>query len=318
MNSHKLKTSQLRALLAVAHCGNFSEAALQLEMSQSAVSHAIASLESDLGVTLLVRGRQGAALTPVGQDIVGDARRVFDALEAIGRKAQLARGLDRGEVRIASFRSMSMHVLPKAIARFQHKHPALGVSITELFGYPEVEAELQAGRADVGFTYLPTGDEFDVCELLRDEYVVLVSDATARKLPPVITPDCLLSHPLISTPSNCGCRILLDRHFHALGLTFRPNYEVKEDSTIASMVAQGLGVALIPRLAIEPVPAGVQLLRLSKPIERIVGLAMLSEVDHPPPVYAFWEAVVSLKPMIAELLAQFPTDASARSLRYPA
>jgi DNA-binding transcriptional ArsR family regulator len=64
INPYKLKISQLRALVAVANHGNFSEAALHLELSQSAVSHAIASLEEELGVMLLSRGRHGAHLTP--------------------------------------------------------------------------------------------------------------------------------------------------------------------------------------------------------------------------------------------------------------
>lgn len=64
MNPGKIKLSQLRALVAIADCGNFSEAALELDLSQSTISHAIATLEEELGVTLLQRGRHGARLTP--------------------------------------------------------------------------------------------------------------------------------------------------------------------------------------------------------------------------------------------------------------
>jgi hypothetical protein len=67
LSSSRIKLSQLRALVAVAECGNFSEAALHLEVSQSAVSHAIATLEDELGVVLFTRGRHGATLTPIGE-----------------------------------------------------------------------------------------------------------------------------------------------------------------------------------------------------------------------------------------------------------
>jgi DNA-binding transcriptional LysR family regulator len=70
INPYKLKISQLRTLVAVAEYSNFSEAALHLEISQSAVSHAIAALEAELGVILFHRGRNGADLTPVGKQLV--------------------------------------------------------------------------------------------------------------------------------------------------------------------------------------------------------------------------------------------------------
>jgi DNA-binding transcriptional LysR family regulator len=80
---NQMKLSQLRVLVAVAEYENFTEAALQLEMSQSAVSHAIAALEERLGVVLFLRGRTGAHLTPVGQQIVTHAKAIADEVDAI-------------------------------------------------------------------------------------------------------------------------------------------------------------------------------------------------------------------------------------------
>jgi len=73
MNPSKIKLSQLRALVAIADCGNFSEAALKLDVTQSTISHAITILEEDLGITLVQRGRHGARLTPVGDRITAHA-----------------------------------------------------------------------------------------------------------------------------------------------------------------------------------------------------------------------------------------------------
>ncbi|HEY9663455.1 MAG TPA: LysR family transcriptional regulator, partial [Allocoleopsis sp.] len=97
----QIKISQLRSLVAVAECGNFGEAALSLGISQSAVSHAIASLEEALGVVLFSRGRRGAQLTPVGEQIVLYARQSLQSLEEMTKAASLARGLAGGTVRIA-------------------------------------------------------------------------------------------------------------------------------------------------------------------------------------------------------------------------
>lgn len=92
----QLKLSQLQVLIAVADCSSFSEAALRIQMSQSAISYAIATLEEDLGVVLFSRGRYGAHLTPVGEQIVDRARQVMYLMEDIAKQANLAKGLHGG------------------------------------------------------------------------------------------------------------------------------------------------------------------------------------------------------------------------------
>lgn len=96
MSLESVRLSQLRTLVAIADCGNFSEAALKLGISQSAVSHAIASLEEELGVVLLSRGRHGATLTPVGHRILAHAQEMLRLLEQIGREANVSKGLEGG------------------------------------------------------------------------------------------------------------------------------------------------------------------------------------------------------------------------------
>jgi DNA-binding transcriptional LysR family regulator len=120
-----LKTSQLRAFVAVAENANFSAAALQLGLSQSTISHAIATLEDELGVVLLVRGRHGATLTPEGEQMLPEARQVLKLLASIQQKARLARGLQSGQVRVGTVRSVATHVLPEVIARFRGKFPLM-------------------------------------------------------------------------------------------------------------------------------------------------------------------------------------------------
>lgn len=126
-----IKLSQLQSLVAVAQVGSFSEAALTLNLSQSAVSHAIATLETQLGVILFSRGRYGARLTTVGDRILPHAQTIMAEIEAIQRESVLAKGLDQGEVRVATFRSIATHILPGAIAQF---HPPLSGDYAQPFG----------------------------------------------------------------------------------------------------------------------------------------------------------------------------------------
>jgi DNA-binding transcriptional LysR family regulator len=287
---YRLKLSQLRALVAIADHGSFSDAALHMDLSQSAVSHAIATLEEELGVLLLHRGRQGAVLTPVGEQITEEARQVLRSLHSLCHKAEAAKGLQTGEVRIAAFRSVATHILPEVIRQFRQQHPGIAIAIDEKSHYEMVEQDLRQGRADVGFTYLPSRDEFDQWELLRDRYIALLP------LPPSSPPAGtalswadLDAYPLILTPTDDGDRQHLDRLLHQCGQHLDPAYVVREDSTILSMVERGLGATIMAALAAEPIPPGLRVAELPQSLERVIGVIVLRDALLPPSVYAFLE-----------------------------
>lgn len=286
----KIKLSQLRALVAVVEHGNFSAAALHLDISQSAVSHAIATLEEDLGVILLARGRHGAHSTPVGERIIAHARQVLQLLDIMVKEANLEKGLHGGQVRIACFRSVATHVLPVVIARFRSHFPKIAVSITEHYDYMGVEQALREGHADIGFTYLPASEEFETWQLLRDDYIVLLPPSTPIDTQQ-ITWRQLASYPLI-VPATNSCSIRIRNHLRCSDYPLDIAYEVREDSTIVSMVVQGLGAAILPRLAAEPVPTGVKVCHLPVSLERIIGVAVLANSLQTPGVFAFLDALM--------------------------
>lgn len=290
LNTSRIKISQLRVLVTVAECENFSEAALRLNITQSAVSHAIASLEEELGVLLFSRGRHGAFLTPAGERIVIHARGVFGLLEQMVKEANLEKGLHGGRVRVASFRSVATHVLPGIIAKFRDRYPDISITITEHFDYPAVEQAVREGRADIGFTYLPTTDDLESWEILRDEYVALLPPS-APLLSNPITWQQLAAYPLIATGSGTACDRLIRNYLMTSDIPLNIAYEVREDSTIVSMVSQGLGAAVLPRLAAEPLPPGVHVYSLSAPFERIIGVIVSQNALLTPAVYAFLDAV---------------------------
>ncbi|MBF1999814.1 MAG: LysR family transcriptional regulator [Synechococcales cyanobacterium C42_A2020_086] len=292
MSLENIKLSQLRTLVAVAESGNFSEAALELGVSQSAVSHAIATLEEELGVVLMARGRHGATLTPVGERVLGYARDMLRLLETIGKEANLAKGLQSGQVRIASFRSAATHVLPGVIAEFHKRYPGIAITIMEYRGDDGVEQSLKEGRSDIGLSCTPTSIEFESWELMRDEYVALFPPDAP--IPEVITWDDLRRYPLIMPPPTDYCSILIRGHLTSVNQPLQATYEIMEDSTIVSMVMQGLGATIIARLAAEPLPSEVQVRRLPVPLERIIRVALLASALHPPAVYAFLDTLRSM------------------------
>ena len=295
INSSRIKLSQLRALVAVAEFGNFSEAAIHLELSQSAVSHAIASLEEELGVVLLARGRYGAHLTPVGERVITHAQQVLKLLETMVKEANLEKGLHGGSVRIACFRSVATHVLPAAIARFRRRFPEIAVTINEHSDFIGVEQALREGHADLGFTHLPTTDEFDTWEILRDQYVALLPpNAEISSNTP--TWEQLAAYPLILSTVN-ACYLPINNYLKASQYPVKVAYQVSEDSTIVSMVEQGLGAAIMPRLAAEPLPLGVRVCNLPVSLERVIGVAVLVNALHTPAVFAFLDTLKGVPPL---------------------
>lgn len=284
----QMKLSQLRILVAVADFANFSEAALHLEMSQSAVSHAIAALEEHLGIVLFSRGRHGARLTPVGERIVKHAREMVYRAEEILKEAESAKGLSGGQVRIAAFRSAATQILPDAIAKFHQRFPSITVNLTEHEDCYQVEQALREGRAGIGFTLLPTDDSFDTWELLRDEFVALFPPSFQLSQPQ-LTWEELIRYPIVMHPTEDTMMQRVYMHVRACGYTLKVTYEVETDATIVSLVAQGLGATILPRLAAKPIPANVQVYSLPTPLERIIGVAILADALHTPAVYAFLE-----------------------------
>ena len=289
-NPNRLKLSQLRALVAIAKTGTFSDAALQLDLSQSAVSHAIATLETELGVILLNRGRQGAVLTPVGESITAEAEQVLERLEKICQQAQLAKGLQSGQVRLGGFRSVATHILPAVIERFRQQYPGISVTIEEFSHYYQVEDHLRQGRIDIGFSYLPTSADFEAWELLRDEYIVLLPPA-AKPMDVQLTWEQLLSYPLIQTPPGDGCRYNIEQYLTRNNKPIEFAYDVREDSTIVSMVRRGLGATIMAKLAAEPIPDDITVAQLPEPFERVIGVITLVDALQPPSVFAFLDTI---------------------------
>ncbi|MBI4782769.1 MAG: LysR family transcriptional regulator [Oscillatoriophycideae cyanobacterium NC_groundwater_1537_Pr4_S-0.65um_50_18] len=286
MNLESIKLHQLRSLIAAAKCGNFSEAGLQLNVSQSAVSHAIAALETELGVVLFARGRHGATLTPVGERIVTHAQDILRSLDNVGKEAIASRGLQGGQVRIAGFRSAATHLLPKVMMQFQKDFPAITVILRDFKDCDQIEAALRAGQIDLGLTLLPTSSEFETWELLRDEYMVLLPPDWEIANDP-LTWEQLAAHPLILPIATDSCRTIIDAYYVKFGRSISSTYEVREDSTILGMVEQGLGLTIMARLAAEPLPPRIQIRRLPEPLERVIGIVALTDAMHPPAVYAF-------------------------------
>lgn len=297
--------SHLRALLMVLETGGFSAAALELGLAQSAVSYAVAELERELGVKLLERGRFGARPTDTGVRIADHARRMLGLDAAIRQEAGLARGVLRGTLRIATFRSVASHILPTAIAQLARRYPELQVRLIEADGdVPELERLLLSGRAEVAFLQAPYPKEALTWDILHDPYVALLPKDHPLAQAAVSRAD-LLGSPLILYDNDDQCGLIVQRYLRGSGQPPPPaTYNVREDSTIFSLVAQGLGVSVVPELAFRDLPDSVARVPLTEPLARTIGVAILPHNLKVPAVRAF---LSTLKKQFPEALPDLKT-----------
>ena len=292
-----MKLSQIRAFVAVARCGKFSQAAVELDLTQPTVSHAIATLEADLGVQLLFRGKKGVNLTPAGESVLVHCDRVLKAIADIQQEANRCKSLGGGKVRISAFRGAAAQLLPKIRAKFKLKYPQIEVKIVEEKDCPQVEQMVCEGKADIGITIVPTSKDLITIEVLRDNYIVL--------LPPNLKLDLkancdrltwaqLLAMPIISYPDRNTCFKQIKAYFATAGHEFKPAEQVRESDTIVSLVATGSGAAILPQLSVFHIPNGVTMRQLPQPLQRQVVAATLKDSDLSHAVWAFTDFIQQL------------------------
>ncbi|MGM0941227.1 MAG: LysR family transcriptional regulator [Bacillota bacterium] len=231
----------------VMEVGSFTKAAERLNMTQSAVSHAIASLESEWGVTLLIRDRRkGIALTEVGQKILPHMREVLNNIEKINQEVALATNLEIGTIHIGTFSSASSCLLPKILAKFQKKHPKIEFRFYE-GTYEEITEWLNSGIIDIGFVVEDRStSDFDLVPLIKDEMVIAFHPEHKFFNKQTVNMQDLQDEPFIM-PTG-----MYQAHVEALfkQANVKPviRFEVHDCNTIANMVQEGLGVTIGPAL----------------------------------------------------------------------
>lgn len=287
--------SQLESFVALADLGSFTEAAEQVNLTQSAVSHALASLESELGVTLIERNRKGVgALTPAGATIMPHVRALLAQAEAIEQAAKAAQGQAIGKLRLGSILSLVCpSFLAATLTRLQQRYPEMEVVLFE--GSPqEVSEWLTSSVIDVGFVLHP-GKSLASTLIMTDELCVLVPPGHRFVSMSSVEPQMLRDETFIMAKSECAFQML-----EMAGLDpgkIRPHirYQASDSSTIFAMIREGLGITLMPRRMLPNSLEGVTVLPLNPPRELQIGLAVRSHDMASPAAKIFIQTAMSLK-----------------------
>jgi LysR family transcriptional regulator, hydrogen peroxide-inducible genes activator len=270
-----MEMHQLRYVVAVARTGNFSRAAEQCHVSQPSLSQQIQKLEEELDQRLFDRMKRAVKLTPHGEAFLPHAIRILEEADAAKREATDARHLLRGTLTLGALPTIAPYMLPGALAEFVEKFPGVQILVEE-----DTTARLLklAHQCEIDFALAsePIQDErFDVRELFAEELLLA--------LPP--------SHPLarkqiVNASDLEGERLIVMKEGHCLGdqvLGFcdrrnvRPSISFKSAQleTIQALICSGLGISLIPAMALQRKRADLPLYRSlpsPKPKRKIVAV----------------------------------------------
>ena len=283
-----LSVPRLMVLREVVSRRSFSAAAEALSYSQSSISQAVATLEAELGVTLVERDRRGIRPTAAGSALVAHADGVLARLEAAESEVAAIAGLRAGRLRVASFPSAGATLMPLAIATFRAAHPGVEVTLAE--GEPEeIVPRLRGGEFDLALVYefsrtsekLGTG--MRRVELLSDPMHVALPAGHRLATKPKLRLADLRSESWIQTSASTPCARHVVRSCHEAGFEPTVSFESDDYQTVQGLVAAGVGVALIPALALSSVRDDIRIRALQPraPVRTVLAATPRSESVTP-------------------------------------
>jgi DNA-binding transcriptional LysR family regulator len=271
-----LEPRRLRLLRELASRGTIAATAEACGYTPSGVSQQLALLEREVRMPLLVREGRRVALTEAARVLVGHAERVLAELEAAEAALAGLGGSVRGTARLAAFPTAAAVLVPSAIARCRADHPDLRVVLSELETDDAVPA-VRSGRIDVALIY-----EYALFPRVADPGVevarlftepLLAALPAGRDAPEQVALATLRDDAWIAPHSDTALRAVLDRACGLAGFEPTVDYASDDYTVIVALVAAGLGVALIPRLATEALSTDVQLRPVVAPqLTRTVSL----------------------------------------------
>lgn len=301
----------LRVMRAIADEGSFTGAALALGYSQPAVSQMVRRLEQRTGTVLVERVGRAVRLTEAGQVLARHAGPVLAALDAAEEEVAAIAGLRAGRVRLMAFPSSSATLVPRALSLVKERFPDIQVSFTEAEP-PESMAALRAGECDLAVAFAYEGTELARGEEDLDLFVTekLLDDEVRLAVPkhhPVASRKVVNLSELANEQWIAGCPRCRGHLLHLCAEEgFSPNvaFETEDYVAVLGLVAEGLGVALIPDLILRTAHhSDVVTLPINPASRRHIHAVTTADLQRVPAVRATLEALAESAKLPPRVLA---------------
>ena len=241
--------------------GSFQKAAEILNLTPSAVSHAIASMEQELGFSLFTRNKAGVALTNYGEHLLPYVNAVLNSDESLQQAIAGLNGLKMGNVKVGCFSSVCTNWMTDIIHSFHQRYPDINIELYQ-GTYADVSYWIKNGIVDIGFLSLSSAGDLPIEPLYRDPLLCVVpKDYRKREDTPYMTPDEMKDQVFVSQMETTDADIAIFMKQNGLG-NVRMDYHVVDDLSTIALVAAGLGICIMPELVPTYMTPGRPRLRL--------------------------------------------------------
>lgn len=269
-----MNLNRYEIFLKVAEIRNITKTAEVLHYTQAGISHAMAALEKEVGVPLLIRSSNGVALTENGKRLLEPIRALVNDQHNLAQAIYEVNRMVAGVLRVGTFTSVSTRWLPFMIKAFQEKYPQVEF---ELFAgdYGDIADCIATGRIDCGFLTEPAGERLHFIPLYRDPILALFPAGhplASRESVPLSE---LKKEPfvLLNRGSDNDALTVLKDEIN----TVRVPYRLDDDFSVLGMVAGGLGVTIMPELLLKNFNFALEMRPIEPPQYRTIGIASLPE-----------------------------------------
>ncbi|MBM7567297.1 LysR substrate-binding domain-containing protein [Paenibacillus sacheonensis] len=273
-----MNQSQLSLFVQIAESGSFTKAGQELNMTQPAVSRAIAALEAELDVTLLIRDRKnGVLLTDVGKRLLVHCRSILNGYEKIKQEIKSEKGFEVGTVRIGTFPAVSARYLPAILRVIGERYPGITFTLHE-GTIDDIRSWLESRVVDVGWIIPPSG-ELETVPFLTDKLYLLLREDHPLLRQEIIAIRDLDDAPLILCRG--GYEVPLVELFAQSDARLRTKFQSHNINTAVSMVQEGLGIAIVSdsSMAMSHLPPNVRMRAIEPMPVREIMLAVPSMKD---------------------------------------
>lgn len=248
---------------------SFIKAAESVNLTPSAVSRSIATLESSLGFQLFIRSRKGVQLTREGEKLIPTVRAVLIAEEQLQQIVAQINGLEQGTVVIGTFSSVCSNWLPGIVKSFLKLYPNIHINIMQ-DDYEDVVHWTNIGIVDIGFASLPVNENLHSTPIYEDRLLCVTPKDFIPKNSQYITIDDIKNQTFVLQREGYNADTI--SFIKKYNISIQPEFFIDDDQSILAIVESGLGISLVPELVLKKVSFDIKVYPFEPNEFRTIGL----------------------------------------------
>ncbi len=270
--------------------GSFQQAAQVMNLTPSAISHAISTMEKELGFPLFNRNKNGITLTSYGENLQPYILTVLNSDTKLQQAISEFNGLTHGSVKLGTFSSVCTSFIPDIVSDFSKKHPNIEIKIYQ-GTYDDVYNWLKTGVVDIGFLSESSCKELNLTPVYDDELLVITPKNYKTKHKEFIEISELDGEKFISQRESTDADI--QEIFRKYKLNIHSSCHVVDDLSQIAMVAAGLGICIMPMLVMQNIPYDVNTYVLNPSEHRTIGICSINDELMAPAVKSMHKHILN-------------------------